>query len=228
MRILIIDDNTDIRQFLQEVFETACFIVDTAENGDDGSYMARIHDYDAIILDHMLPRKNGAEVLRDLRSAKKTTPVIILSIQGEIDDKVDLLNLGADDYMTKPFSCKELVSRVQAIMRRPKTVTPTLIRVGDLTLDTLTQRIQRGKKTIYLTRKEYALAEYLMRNRGFVVSRGMLLDHVWEDGVDPASNTVETHIRNLRRKIEEPNGKKLIHTIPGRGYQIDAHRKIFD
>ena len=227
MRILIIDDNIDIRQFLKEAFESACFVVDTAGDGDEGSYMARVNEYDAIVLDYMMPRKNGMQVLQDLRSAKKTTPVIILSVQGEIDDRIDFLNLGADDYMTKPFSSRELISRVHAILRRPKTMTPTIIRVGDVTLDTINQRVHRGKETIYLTRKEYALAEYLMRNKGLIVSRSMLLDHVWDDAVDPSSNTVETHIRNLRRKVEGSHGKKIIHTVPGRGYQIDAHRKIF-
>lgn len=226
MRILVVEDNPDIRQFLKEALETASFVVDTADNGEDGSYMARVNEYDAAIMDCVMPRKSGAQVVKELRAAKKTTPVLMLSVQSDLDDKVDLLNLGADDYMTKPFSYKELLSRIRALIRRPNQLVPPTMRIDNLVLDTMSQRIIRGSERIYLTRKEYALAEYLMRNRGLIISRGMLLDHVWNDGVDPSSNTIETHIRNLRRKIETPHGKKLIHTVPGRGYKMDIYRKV--
>lgn len=226
MRILVIDDHLDIRQFLKEAFESAGFAVDTAGDGAEGSYMARVNEYDAILLDYIMPKKPGPQVLKEIREAGKSAPIMMLSIQDEIDDKVDLLNLGADDYMTKPFSYKELLSRVRALIRRPAAITPSTLQAGDLVLDTINQRAHRGSDSIYLTRKEYALTEYLLRNQGSIVSRGMLLDHVWNEDVDPMSNTIETHIRNLRRKLERPPYGKLIHTVPGRGYKIDAHRKI--
>ena len=227
MRILVIDDDTDIRQFLKERLEADCFVVDTAGDGADGSYMARIHDYDAVILDYVLPRKNGVEVLKDIRADKKTMPVLMLSVQSEIDDKTNLLDLGADDYMTKPFSYRELVSRIRALVRRQPTLITSILKAGDFVLDTVNQRASRGLREIYLTRKEFTLAEYLMRNGGFVVSRGTLMEHVWQSDTDPSSNTIEVHMRNLRRKVDDGSEKKLIRTIPGRGYKIDAQRRIF-
>jgi DNA-binding response OmpR family regulator len=226
MRVLVVDDNLDIRRFLKEALSAAGFTVDTAGDGAEGSYMARINEYDVIILDYIMPRKNGTEVLRDIRDSGKATPILMLSVQDEIDDKVKHLNMGADDYMTKPFSFKELLSRVRALIRRPSGIIPTVLKSGDIVLDTINQKALRGSKSIYLTRKEYALTEYLMRNQGSIVSRGMLLEHVWNDGVDPNSNTVETHIRNLRKKLGCQPKKKIIHTIPGRGYKIEAHRVV--
>lgn len=228
MRILVVDDDVDVRHFLKEALKSDGFAVDTAGDGSEGSRLARINSYDVIILDYVLPRKNGRQVLKEIRDSGKTEPVLMLSVQGEIDDKVSLIEQGADDYMTKPFSYKELVSRVRALMRRPDCiVSPTLI-VGDLVLDAARQKATRSGKEIYLTRKEFALAEYLMRNRGSVVSRGMLLEHVWNDGIDPFSNTVEAHIRNLRKKLDAGYESKLIHTVPGRGYKIDAHCMILN
>jgi DNA-binding response OmpR family regulator len=227
MRILVIDDNLDIRHFLKESLESENFVVDTAGDGTEGSYMARSNDYDAIVLDYILPKKNGSVVLKEIRDAGKSMPILMLTVQDEIDDKVDLLNMGADDYMTKPFSYKELLSRVRALVRRPAQIILPVLKVGDFVLDTVRLRATRGGKEVYLTRKEFALIEYLMRNSGNVVSRGMLMEHVWDDSLDAFSNTIEAHIRNLRRKIDSASEKKIIHTVPGRGYKIDAHRMIF-
>lgn len=226
MRILVIDDDPDIRQFLKQALEDEGLTVDTAIDGTEGSYLARTRAYDAIVLDNILPRKNGRAVLKEIRSEGKATPVLVLSVQGEIDDKIGLLDIGADDYLTKPFSYKELVSRLRALARRPPRTLAPVLKVDDLTLDPAGHRVTRGEKEIYLTRKEFALAEYMMRNCGTIVSRGMLMEHVWNDTVDAFSNTIEAHIRSLRQKIDAGDGNKLIQTVPGRGYKIDAYRMI--
>jgi two-component system, OmpR family, copper resistance phosphate regulon response regulator CusR len=223
MRILVIDDNKDIREQLKKSLQTDCFVVDTAGDGEEGSYMARINEYDVILLDNIMPKKNGLAVCEEIRASGRSTPIIVLSIEGEVDDKVELLNAGADDYVTKPFSYKELQSRIRALLRRPQPVVTPILRVDDLELDTVNQKARRGAREIYLTRKEFALVEYLMRNCGNVISRGELMEHVWNDELDPFSNTLEAHILNLRKKIDKPPRKKLICTIPGRGYIFNAN-----
>lgn len=222
MRLLVVDDDKEIREFLKGNLQSECFVVDTAADGEEGSYMGRTHDYDAILLDNILPKKNGFQVCRDIRQAGKNTPILILSVQSEVEDKVDLINGGADDYVTKPFAYRELQSRLRAILRRPPILAHPVMKVDDLTLDVLEQRVRRGKKDIYLTRKEFALAEYLMRHAGTVVSRGMLMEHVWNDDIDPFSNTIEAHILNLRKKIDPSPKHRIIHTVPGRGYKIES------
>jgi DNA-binding response OmpR family regulator len=229
MRLLVVDDDKEIREFLKGNLQSESFSVDTAADGEEGSFMGRTHDYDAIVLDNVMPKKTGFEVCRDIRQAGKNTPIIILSVQSEIEDKVDLINGGADDYLTKPFAYRELQSRLRAVMRRPSTVVHPIMTVDNLTLDTLRQKVTRGKKEIYLTRKEFALTEYLMRHHGTVVSRGMLMEHVWNDDLDPFSNTIEAHILNLRKKLDTNPRRRLIHTIPGRGYKIESlGRSIFN
>jgi DNA-binding response OmpR family regulator len=227
MRILVVDDDQGIREFLKASLQTECFVVDTAGDGDEGSHMARTHEYDLILLDNIMPRKTGYEICRELRALGKSTPIIMLSVKAEVDDRVDLLNLGADDFVSKPFSFKELRSRIRAIMRRPKNAIPNVLTVDDLTLDTSNQRVRRGVRDIHLTRKEFALTEYLMRHRNTVVSRGMLMEHVWNDDLNPFTNTIESHILNLRRKIDTPaHRRKLIRTVPGRGYKIESSNRI--
>lgn len=224
MRILVIDDDLELRDFLRKNLESECFAVDTAGDGEQGSYLGRIHTYDLILLDEGLPGKTGLDVCREIRAAGKASPIIVLSPDAEVDVKITFLNSGADDYMCKPFSYRELSSRIRALLRRPARIILPTLEIDDLVLDTLNQTARRGSKEIYLTRKEFALAEYLMRNSGSVVSRTSLLEHVWGDELDPFSNTIEAHILNLRRKIDKPSNKKLIHTIPGRGYTIDLSR----
>jgi DNA-binding response OmpR family regulator len=221
MRILVVDDDKDIREFLKKNLETECFAVDTAGDGEEGSYLARVNEYDLILLDNIMPKKSGLQVCTDIRSSGKHSPILILSVETNVDDKVNFLNAGADDYLSKPFSYKELRSRIRALLRRPAEVKSSKLRVDNLVLDTLNQTAKRGDRSIYLTRKEYALVEYLMRNSGIVLSRGDLLDHVWGEEVDPFSNTIEAHILNLRKKIDRNTKSKLIQTIPGRGYKID-------
>lgn len=228
MRILVVDDEKEIRESLKASLQAESFVVDVATNGEEGSYLARTHEYDAIILDNVMPKKSGFEVCQDIRKAGKDTPIIVLSVQSEVEDKVDLINEGADDYLTKPFAYRELQSRLRALLRRPKQILKQILAIDDLELDTTKQKVKRGRKDIYLTRKEFALMEYLMRNCGAVVSRGMLMEHVWNDDIDPFSNTIEAHILNLRKKIDAGTKRKLIHTVPGRGYKIDSvGRTIF-
>lgn len=222
MRILIVEDEKKIANILKKGLESECFIVDTAEDGEKGSFFARTNDYDLIILDNILPKKEGREVCQEIREAGKTTPIIMLSVKSETLTKVDLLNAGADDYLTKPFSLEELLARIRALLRRPKAIEDEVLQIDDLTLDTKRHLVKRGKKETYLTRKEFILLEYLMKNQGIVLSRGMIMEHVWDMNADPFSNTIESHILSLRRKVDFKGKKKLIQTVPSRGYKIDV------
>jgi DNA-binding response OmpR family regulator len=221
MRILVVEDDADMRDYLKITLERESFIVDCAPDGQKGSYMARTNDYDMVLLDNMLPNKTGIEVCKDVRQSGKNMPIILLSVKSEADEKAALLDSGADDYLTKPYSHKELLARMRALMRRAPLVKPTVLKVGDVTLDTTTNEVRKGKKEIYLTRKEFGLLELLMQNKGNIVSRGAILEHVWDSDGDPFSKTIETHILNLRKKIE--NGRKrFLINVPGRGYKISA------
>ncbi len=222
MKILIIEDDPDISLFIKIGFETEGYVVDRSLDGEEGSYMARTNKYDVIILDNSLPIKNGLEVCDEIRGSGSTVPIIFLSVIGDVKRKIIALEKGADDYMTKPFSFEELKARVKALIRRPRKIENTIIKVGELSLDTEKQIAYRNKKTIYLTRKEYNLLEYLVRNHGMIVSRGMIMEHVWDASSDPLSNTIESHIVNLRKKVNIGNSKDIIKNIPGRGYIIDA------
>lgn len=219
MRILIVEDEKDISRFLKAGFTAESFVADIAEDGEQGSYLARTNDYDLIILDNMLPLKTGRQVCEDIRKAKISTPILMLSVKSETTMKVDLLNAGADDYLTKPFSLDELLARSRALLRRPEKIIDQVFTAHGLTVDIAKQVVSRDNQEIYLTRKEFMLLEYLLRNRGTVVSRGMILEHVWDMSVDPFSNTIEAHIMSLRKKIDTKT-VKLIQTVSGRGYKI--------
>jgi two-component system OmpR family response regulator len=221
MKILIVEDDPDMREFLKDGFGSESSNVDAADNGTDGSYMARTNDYDAVILDYSLPKKNGGIVCEEIRAAGKTTPIIFLSVIGDLRHKVDALEKGADDYVTKPFSFEELRARVRAVTRRPRKIEGSILRIADLVLDKERQTVLRGQTGIYLTRKEFNLLQYLMKNKGMVLSRGVIMEHVWNADSDPFSNTIESHILNLRRKINVGRKKDLIRNVPGRGYMID-------
>jgi DNA-binding response OmpR family regulator len=223
MKILIIEDEKDIINIIKPGLEAEFFAVDTAEEGDRGLFLALTNDYDLIILDNTLPKKSGAEVCREIRLHKKTLSIIILSALFETNKKVELLEMGADDYLTKPFSFQELLAPIKAVLRRPKQIQDEVLRVGGLELDLRRNLVKREGLSINLTRKQFMLLEYLMRHQGAVVTRSMLMEHVWETDVDPFSNTIETHILSLRKKIKVKNSQpELIHTIPGRGYKIDV------
>jgi len=220
MRILVIEDDVNLRETLRASLEAQCFAVDVAEDAEKGSYLARTNEYDTILLDFMLPKGNGLEVCREIRKAGKSSYVIMLSVQSEIGTKVDVLNAGADDYLTKPYSFEELLARIRAVHRRPKALAAEVLIYEDLQLDTRSYTVLRHGKEIYLTRKEFMLLEYLLRNIGNVVSRAMLGEHVWDSGLDAFSNTIESHILTLRRKIDKKGKLSMIRTVPGRGYKI--------
>jgi len=221
MRILLIEDEKEISGFLKPCLEAENFIVDLAQDGEKGSFLARTNDYDLIILDIGLPKKQGDQVCKEIRGNNKNVPIVVLTIKSEIVNKLNLFDKGADDYLTKPFSFEELLARIRAVLRRPHQTENEILTVGDLTLDVKRHLVKRGSKEIYLTRKEFTLLEYLIKNQGLALSRGMIMEHVWDINADPFSNTIEAHILKLRQKIDKGNQIKLIHTIPGRGYKIE-------
>jgi len=221
MRVLIVEDEKAIRDFLKASLTAETFAVDVAEDGEKGLRFALTNDYDIIVLDNVLPKKTGFEVCKELRKQGKTMPILILSVKSETTTKVELLNVGADDYLIKPFSLDELLARIRALLRRPKQIESEILQIDNLELDTKKQTVTLEGKDVYLTRKEFALLEYLMKNQGIVLSRGMILEHVWDMNADPFSNTIESHILSLRRKIGDKGKGHLIQTIPGRGYKID-------
>ncbi len=221
MKILIIEDEAEIAKNLKTNLEIEFFAVDMAADGETGLFMALTNEYDLVILDNTLPRKSGVEVCREIRLHKKDLPIIILSVISETEKKIELLETGADDYLTKPFSFQELLARIRAVLRRPKRMQDEILSIDDLEIDLRKNIVKRAGEEIHLTRKQFMLLEYLMRHPGAVVTRSMLMEHVWETDVDPFSNTIETHILSLRRKIKnKDNQPELIHTVPGRGYKI--------
>ncbi len=221
MRLLVIEDDKETQYFLKQALEEDCFAVDVSEDGGEGFYLAQAHDYDLIILDNILPQKSGFTICQELREAGKQTPIIILSAKTELLHKLNLLNCGADDYLTKPFFFHELSARIRAILRRPREVHDTHLEVDDLRLEPAKHTVFRGSKRIRLTRKEFTLLHYLMRYQGTVIAKRTLFQHVWDCETNPYSNTLEAHILNLRRKIDGGR-KKLISTVPGHGYKIEA------
>jgi len=220
MRILIIEDEPRLGNLLKANLEAESYAVDIEGDGEKGLYRARTNDYDAIVLDDILPGKRGYEICRELRARGKNAPILLMSVQAESEWKVALLNDGADDYLTKPFTYAEMSARLRALLRRPRDLQGAEMQVGDLVLDESRSIVIRGTREIYLTAKEFSLLRYLMKNAGRIVSRAMLLEHVWNGEADPLSNMIETHIHNLRRKIDGKDEKKLISTIAGRGYVI--------
>lgn len=221
MNLLLIEDDKEIVSSLTPQLKERGFVVDVAFDGEEGLAKAQKNDYDIIILDKGLPKKDGLEVCSSIRAAGKHMPILILSVKSEIDTKTELLNAGADDYMTKPFSFKELIARINALLRRPEKIEHTTLRIGDLTVDIEGRTATRGNKKLHLTTKEFSLLEYFLRNRGKALSRQEILEHVWDINADPFTNTIETHILTLRNKIESKKGERIIQTVPGVGYKID-------
>ncbi|MBP6859592.1 MAG: response regulator transcription factor [Candidatus Magasanikbacteria bacterium] len=222
MKILIIEDEKDIINIIKPSLEAEFFVVDVASDGEKGVFFALTNDYDLIILDNFLPKKSGIEVCHAIRSHKKVLPIIVLSVLSETNKKVELLEAGADDYLTKPFSFQELLSRIRAVLRRPQQIQDEILQVGALKLDLRRNLVTHNGIEINLTRKQFMLLEYLMRHHGTVVTRGMLMEHVWETDVDPFSNTIETHVLSLRKKLKLKNNQQnFIYTVPGRGYKLE-------
>lgn len=218
MRILIVEDEKKIRDFLEMILKPD-FSIDTAKDGEAGSHMARTNDYDLVLLDNALPYKQGKEVCEEIRAAKKTVPILVLSALGETHNKVELLNAGADDYLTKPFSSDELLARTRALLRRPRHLEQEVLSAGNITLNTQTHEVFCNNESVKLTRKEFMLLQYFLRNKGIVLSRGMIMDHVWDMSTDLFSNTIEAHIVSLRKKINDKK-QSIIKTVSGRGYKI--------
>jgi heavy metal response regulator len=221
MRILIVEDDNTIAHFIEKGLKEEGFAVDYVANGEDGLHMALTEPYDAAILDIMLPKLDGLTVLQRIRESGVATPVLILSAKRSVDDRVKGLQSGGDDYLTKPFAFTELVARIHALIRRSTgTANPTSLNAADLTIDLLTREVTRGAETIELQPKEYALLEYLMHNKGRVVTKTMIIEHVWNYNFDPETNVVEARICRLRDKIDKDHDPKLIHTIRGAGYVL--------
>ncbi len=219
MRILIIEDDRNTREFLEIGLETAGFIVDSVNDGERGSFVARTNDYDLILCEYFLPEKSAVLICEEIRARGKKMPIVVLSESRDIEDKIECFDAGADDYILKPFSFDELIARIKVILRRPHKIENHVFEIQDIRLETAEQRVIYKRKEIYFTRKEFALLEYLMRNKGSVLSRGMILEHVWNLDTNPFSNTIETHIMNIRKKVGDMS-KELIVSIPGRGYKI--------
>jgi two-component system, OmpR family, response regulator len=221
MRILLVEDDSKIASFIIKGMKEAGYVVDHAVDGNDGLALALTEPYDAAIIDIMLPKLDGLSLIEEIRRNKVTTPVIILSVKGSVEDRVKGLQTGSDDYLTKPFAFSELLARVQALIRRASGATePTRITLGNLSINLLTREVTRGDKKIDLQPMEFSLLEYLMRNAGRVVSKTMIMEHVWDYNFDPQTNIVEARICRLRDKIDRDFQEKLINTVRGVGYVL--------
>jgi two-component system OmpR family response regulator len=223
MHILIIEDDADTAAYMRKGLSEAGYTVDHADNGRDGLFHATSGSFDAIIMDRMLPGLDGLAVLQALRAAKISTPVLILSALGQVDDRVKGLKAGGDDYLSKPFAFSELLARIEALLRRRDAQSvETKLTVGDLELDLLTRQVRRADKPIELQPRELRLLEYLMRHAGQVVTRTMLLEGVWDYHFDPQTNVIDVHISRLRQKLDKGFERPLLHTMRGAGYSIRA------
>ena len=222
MRILLVEDDRRIASFVAKGLREQAYAVDVVGNGDEAGYKLSINDYDAVILDVMIPGRDGFQLCRELRAAGIAVPVIMLTARDTVQDRITGLDSGADDYLTKPFAVTELLARLRALLRRGRVVRPATISVADLVLDTGAQRATRKGKPLALTTKEYALLEYLAREAGRVVSRAEIAEHVWDENFDPLTNLIDVHINRLRRKVDNGFSKKLIHTRRGAGYMLAA------
>ncbi len=222
MRILVVEDDAQVASFIRRGLREEQFAVDTAADGDEAIFAAGSGEYDLIILDWRLPKRSGIDVLQALRADGITIPILMLTVRDELVDKITGFDAGADDYLTKPFSFDELLARVRALLRRRGSLVATVMRVDDLELDSLRHRVTRRGQRIELTNREYAVLEYLMRNAGRVVSRTMLAEHVWEQDFDPLSNVIDVHVARLRRKIDGDFDTKVLQTMRGSGYVLQA------
>lgn len=220
MRVLLVEDEEKVARFVARGLKSERFAVDVAIDGKDGLEHVRAYDYDLIILDLNLPGMSGTELLKHIRKSHPNVPILILSARDNISDKVINFEEGADDYLTKPFSFAELLVRVKALLRRGPVTHSTTLRVGELELDRVVHKVKRGEKTIDLTSKEFSLLEYLMINAGRVLSRTMIVEHVWDQSFEGLTNIVDVYVRQLRKKIDEGYEKKLFRTVRGVGYSI--------
>lgn len=220
MRILIVEDNRRLNDSLRMSLEEDGYAVDSAFDGEEGQDLAELTPYDAIILDIMLPKKDGINICRDLRKHRVKTPILMLTARDTVEDRVLGLDSGADDYLIKPFALSELRARLRALLRRDASDKSAILSAADLTLDPADHKVMRGGQPIELTAKEFALLEYFMRNPGRLITRSMAEDHIWNYDFDGTSNVVDVYIRRLRRKIDDPFEVKLFETVRGAGYRL--------
>lgn len=222
MRILLVEDEPRMANVIAKGLREQTYAVDVAPDGNAGLYQTSINDYDLIVLDVLLPQRDGFEVCRELRARGDTTPILMLTARAAIEDRLTGFDAGADDYLTKPFSFRELLARIRALLRRDSQLRPDVLEIADLVVDSASHRVSRARKEVQLTAKEYALLEYLARRTGQLVSRAEIAAHVWDDSFDPFSNTIEVYINRLRKKIDESHSIKLLHTRRGEGYILEA------
>jgi len=220
MRVLVVEDEQKINRTVCQALREESYAVDPAYDGDEAEALAEINDYDLIILDIMLPKKDGLQVCTTLRSRGLATPILLLTAKDDYEDRVQGLDSGADDYLVKPFHMGELMARVRALLRRETTAKSTRLQIDDLVLDTSSHRVTRGEGLIPLTSKEYAMLEYFMRHPNQVLTRTMISEHVWDDLYDSYSNIIDVYIRRLRRKLDDAAAVKLLHTVRGSGYLL--------
>ncbi|MCC7174775.1 MAG: response regulator transcription factor [Bryobacterales bacterium] len=220
MRILLVEDDPRVAGFIARGLREQAYAVDTAGDGEQALELAAASEYDAVILDVLLPRKDGYAVCRQLRDEGSRVPILMLTARGAVDDRIAGLDCGADDYLAKPFDFRELLARLRALLRRPYGVRPGILRIADLTLNTASHAAARAGRPIRLTAKEYALLEFLAANQGRVVGREQIAEHVWDENFDPFSNVIDVYIRRLRAKVDAGFGRPLIHTRRGEGYLL--------
>lgn len=222
VKVLVIEDEKKIASFLRRGLEAQGFVVEHAANGDDGYALATTRPYDALVLDIMLPGRDGLSILRNLRERKISVPVILLTARSELNERLEGLNLGADDYLTKPFHIEELIARLHAVTRRASGASQSILAVADLKMNLLTREVTRGDTAIELTAREFSLLEHLMRSPGRVLTRVEICERVWDYNFDPGTNLVEVYIQRVRKKVDEGFANRLIETIRGVGYRIKA------
>jgi len=223
VKVLIIEDEKKIASFIRKGLEAQGFVVEASQHGDEGYALATSRPYDAVILDIMLPGKDGLSILRNLRERKIALPVILLTARSELNERLEGLNLGADDYLTKPFHIEELIARLHAVTRRAAGASQSILAVADLTMNLLTRKVARGDQAIELTAREFSLLEHLMRSPGRVLTRVEICERVWDYNFDPGTNLVDVYIQRIRKKVDGDFPKKLIETIRGVGYCIKAN-----
>jgi two-component system copper resistance phosphate regulon response regulator CusR len=228
VRILLVEDQSDAAQVLAKGLREQSYAVDIACDGEAALYQTSINDYDLILLDVMLPLRNGIEVCQSLRSGDSATPILMLTARDAVHDRVLGLDAGADDYVTKPFDFHELLARIRALLRRGPELQPESLQIADLVINTRARHVSRSKRAIELTAKEYALLDYLARHVNEVVGRAQIGEHVWDENFDPFSNLIEVYIQRLRRKIDDRHSRKLLRTIRGEGYMLSSEATTSD
>jgi DNA-binding response OmpR family regulator len=222
MRLLLVEDDSRIARFVTRGLQEQAYAVDVVASSDDALYQVEINDYDIVILDVMIPGKDGFATCRAIRNLGKRMPILMLTARDAVEDRIHGLDCGADDYLTKPFEFGELLARLRALLRRPQDLRPAHLVIGDLELDTASQTAKRGNRAIALTAKEYALLEFFARNANRVIGRSEIAEHVWDESFDPFSNLIEVYVNRLRRKLGEENGQPLLQTRRGSGYILCA------